>query len=635
LEKQPEFVDLWRIRQSGKIDYCIIKGNTNGALFILTIKQAKINNASYYHLLRLLVFPIMNLNDLTLLRGWIRHMGWVDLDGQLQDEAESARKRIKILRRNLVIKSRFYGKSAWVKLWQSERLHTQAWEQRALNTLTKINGLPEPIPALTDGVDQWFPESLCAALPFRVKSLADVVDLLESFYSGDATLPEPLKPSLKTLTTFFDDNALALGYQLSKKPQTTALPVPLETVTPLEKVLIPVELNGSQGSNRSTETCRITAVHDLDAIKSWLSLKDDNRKTYLAYKKELERLLLWAILERRKAISSLNTDDCRAYFQFLKTLTTSNRQWVTLQPANKCHGKWKPFYFRTKRAEQWQSSESQNLPQPVLSPRSINYAKTVISSCMEWLVKQNYLKHNNFDGIQTIKFAQTMLQTNNRAFTLSQMQKVFAYSEAQIELNTPSFWDNRRTLFILKFAFSTGLRIHELAAANFGDIECLEDESGEHYFLKVVGKHNKIRKTSLPLMFIEELRDYLKLRGLPSYFDFLPHQAPLIPSLRDKSGRKHLSPAGIHKILSTFFGQMLNHLETNDQTDKRLANKLRNASTHWLRHSYGSYLANDRQVPLTYIRDELGHSSLSTTSLYLNTDAKQRQKIVSDAFSGM
>jgi site-specific recombinase XerD len=46
-------------------------------------------------------------------------------------------------------------------------------------------------------------------------------------------------------------------------------------------------------------------------------------------------------------------------------------------------------------------------------------------------------------------------------------------------------------------------------------------------------------------------------------------------------------------------------------------------------------LANDKQVPLTYIRDELGHSNISTTSLYLNTDAKQRQKVVSEAFVGV
>jgi site-specific recombinase XerD len=577
----------------------------------------------------------MNLDDLVLLRGWINHIEWTQLDSQLPEAGASARKKIKDLRRQLAFKARFYGKPEQVELWLGERGHTETWQRRALTALNALNSLADPVPDLDQAVVRWFPEKVCAALPLKAKTLADVVDLLEAIFAGDIPLAETLKPALKTLTGFFDAHALQLGYQLNKKPQSTALPVPLHAVAPMERVLIPIELNGEQGSNRSPEPCRIHANHDLDAINSWLSLKDDNAKTYQAYKKELERLLLWAVLERGKPISSLNTDDCRAYIKFLKTLTTAEQTWVTLEPANKNYGKWKPFYYRARKSGQEQATDSPDLPQRVLSPKSINYAKTVITSCMEWLVKQHYLKHNNFQDIPTIKFAQTKLQTNNRAFTLKQMQLIFAYAQAQIDPASFEYMANRRILFILKFAFSTGLRIHELAAASFGDIECLEDETGEHYFLRVVGKHSKVRKTSLPLVFNKELQDYLKFRGLPTDFDFMPEQAPIIPSLRDKTGRKHLTPAGIHKILAAFFEQMFNHLETDEHADKRLVNKLHQASTHWLRHSYGSYLANDKQVPLTYIRDELGHANISTTSLYLNTDAKQRQKVVSAAFTGV
>jgi hypothetical protein len=74
----------------------------------------------------------------------------------------------------------------------------------------------------------------------------------------------------------------------------------------------------------------------------------------------------------------------------------------------------------------------------------------------------------------------------------------------------------------------------------------------------------------------------------------MPEQSPIIPSLRDKTGRKHLTPAGIHKILAAFFEQMFNHLETDEHADKRLLSKLRQASAHWLRHSYGSYLVESR-----------------------------------------
>jgi integrase len=577
----------------------------------------------------------MNLDDLRLLRGWIRHIDWADLEEQLPETGGTVRKRIKELRRDLTVKARFYGHPEWLKLWTGERLNTPAWERRALHALQELSSLAEPSPALEHKAEWWFPEALCATLPPAVDTLAGLIDLLESCFAGDRALPEPMAPVLKTLTAFFDAHALQLGYQLNKKPQSSILPVPLAQVVPLERVLIPAELNGESGSNRSMEASRIHASHDLDAIKSWLALKNDNAKTYQAYKKELERLLLWAILERGKAISSLNTDDCRAYIQFLKNLSVADQQWVCLEPANKSYGKWKPFYYRGKKGTVTQSSPNSGTPQRVLSAKSINYALTVISSCMTWLVRQNYLKHNNFESIRALRPGQTRLQVDNRAFTLSQIQSIFAYAESRLDANSSAFRTNRRTLFILKFAFSTGLRLHELAAASFGDIECLEDKSSPHYFLKVTGKHSKMRKTSLPQVFIEELRSYLIVRSLPVHFDFLPRAAPLIPSLRDSTGRKHLTPAGLHKILSRFFSEMLEQLEASSDAEQRLACKLRHASAHWLRHSYGSYLANDKQVPLTYIRDELGHASINTTSLYLNSDAKQRQRAVSEAFSGL
>jgi integrase len=579
----------------------------------------------------------MDLGDMTLLRGWINLLGWDELDAQLEDGGEPAKQRVRHLRRQLAAKAQFYGNPEQVGLWLGERSTTDLWQRRCLKALATLNSLPDPVPDLAQGVGQWFGESLCAALPRNVHTLADLIDCLESAFAGDTDLPDQMKPELKTLVRFFDGHAITLGYSLNRKPVSMALPVPLREVAPLERVMVPIALNGEHGSNRSPEPCRIDASHDLDAIHSWLSSKDGNPKTYNAYKKELERLLLWAVLERGKALSSLNTDDCKAYVHFLKTLTTADVQWVTLAPAIKGQGSWKPFTYRTPKTlgGTTEANPEPDKPALVLSPRSVNYAKTVIASCLDWLVKQQYLKHNNFDGIASIKFGQAKSQANNRAFTLKQMQRVFAYAEARVDPGSPAFLLDRRTLYILKLAFSTGLRIHELAAASFGDIECLEDDAGEHYFLRVVGKNSKERKTSLPRVFIEELKDYLKLRGLPSHFDFLPQQAPLIPSLRDKTGRKHLSPAGIHKVLAAFFDQMLDNLENGGNADPRLANKLRKASTHWLRHSYGSYLANDKQVPLTYIRDELGHANISTTSLYLNSDAKQRQKVVSDAFSGV
>ncbi|WP_427501809.1 tyrosine-type recombinase/integrase (plasmid) [Methylomonas sp. MED-D] len=579
----------------------------------------------------------MNLADLILLRGWIAGIPYPALDEQRAESDEPARRRLKTLRRALAIKARFYGQLDFVELWMSPRQATSTWSTRAEHALNTLNRWPDPVPAGDQALRRWLPENVCAALPASVATCADAVQWLAENEAAGSEIPTARKQAQKTLTLFLKQHAERLGYQSRPSMPKLHSLASSQSMAPLEQVLIPIELNGEHGSNRSPDACRIDANHDLAAIHSWLSLKNDNPKTYQAYKKELERLLLWAILERKRALSSLSTDDCRAYIQFLKNLTTADQQWVTQQPANKRHGKWKPFYYRTPKgaAPVLGDSTEPAPPQLVLSAKSINYAKTVINGCMAWLVKQHYLTHNNFDDMPNIKCAQTPLQTANRAFTLTQMQTILAYAQEQIQPGSATETADRRLWFILTFAFYTGLRLHELAAASFGDIETLDDDQGAHYFLRVVGKHSKLRKTSLPSTLIEALQSYLRACGRPSLFERLPAEAPLIPSLRDPTARKHLSPAGLHKTLAAFFDQMYVTLSKDPEADLRLVNKIRKASAHWLRHSYGSYLANDKQVPLAYIRDELGHADISTTSLYLNTDAKQRQKVVSEAFNGL
>jgi integrase/recombinase XerD len=55
------------------------------------------------------------------------------------------------------------------------------------------------------------------------------------------------------------------------------------------------------------------------------------------------------------------------------------------------------------------------------------------------------------------------------------------------------------------------------------------------------------------------------------------------------------------------------------------AAQLERASAHWLRHSAGSHMA-DGNLDLRLIRDNLGHASLTTTSLYLHSDDDQRHR---------
>jgi site-specific recombinase XerD len=58
---------------------------------------------------------------------------------------------------------------------------------------------------------------------------------------------------------------------------------------------------------------------------------------------------------------------------------------------------------------------------------------------------------------------------------------------------------------------------------------------------------------------------------------------------------------------------------------ERATERLRQASAQRLRHTAGSHMM-DRQVDLRYVRDNLGHESISTTSQYLHADDDDRHR---------
>ena len=61
----------------------------------------------------------------------------------------------------------------------------------------------------------------------------------------------------------------------------------------------------------------ITAENDIDAVLTWLREYEDSPHTFASYRKEAERLWLWAVQHQGKALSSLTREDLLAYEAFL------------------------------------------------------------------------------------------------------------------------------------------------------------------------------------------------------------------------------------------------------------------------------------------------------------------------------
>ncbi|MEK6417945.1 MAG: phage integrase family protein, partial [Burkholderia gladioli] len=86
-----------------------------------------------------------------------------------------------------------------------------------------------------------------------------------------------------------------------------------DQLVPIHRLVVPHELAGARGMNRAPAFSYISAAHDLDAVFAYLHRYDGQAATQRAYWRELERFVLWCVLERGRPMSSILVDDCEAY----------------------------------------------------------------------------------------------------------------------------------------------------------------------------------------------------------------------------------------------------------------------------------------------------------------------------------
>jgi hypothetical protein len=143
---------------------------------------------------------------------------------------------------------------------------------------------------------------------------------------------------------------------------------------PLERLLIPEQLDGRHGSNRAIRSgCQLDADNDLQAIQVWLMEYRDSLQTLRNYRKEAERLLLWALLECGKPLSGLTREDFIGYQDFLADPQPRER-WCGPKVSRQSPA-WRPF-------------------QGPLAKTSQRAALLVINSLLNYLVKAGYLAGN-------------------------------------------------------------------------------------------------------------------------------------------------------------------------------------------------------------------------------------------------
>ncbi|MGF6507857.1 tyrosine-type recombinase/integrase [Paraburkholderia sp. 32] len=375
-------------------------------------------------------------------------------------------------------------------------------------------------------------------------------------------------------------------------------------VAPVETLVVPSQLDGSDGWNRADPTHKqISASNDLDALRAWLANFADKKTTLASYRKEAERLLLWALIDARKPLSSLTHEDLLRYRAFLLDPQPA-AQWVSITGSKfaRADSRWRPFNGGLSAASQRQ-------------------AMVILNTMFTWLVSAGYLRGNPIallrnGGRQTkprvTRYLSAALWEDVKAF----VSRLPTETPRQRTIHARSRW--LLTLFYLQ-----GLRISEVATGKMGQFFRRFDSDGnEQWWLETLGKGDKERLVPVSAELVCELSRYREVNGMPA----LPQPGERTPLLVPLSGQKRsLTRSAVHDAIKHVFRGAAESLRTRGSEYADRAAELERASAHWLRHTAGSRMA-DSGVDLRAIRDNLGHVSLNTTSIYLHAEDDERHR---------
>ena len=533
---------------------------------------------------------------------------------------------------------------------------------RQLEALRWLESLVAQSPKAGDSVAAWLNPTLASHLEAAdIFTLAQLVERINGvgrrWHAGIKAMGEGKALRIvEWLREHQDSIELQLGRHVSMARsklyahELNAVVASATAIRPLEKFIVPAELDGTRGLYRRPQAqCMLKATNDYQAILAWLRSKHGltpEQKAHLkarrrqrdtgveqgmdwlqalsntqrAYRKEAERFLLWAITHKGKALSSMSNEDCIEYRDFLVDPQPRSR-WCGDRGRERWSPLWRPF-------------------EGPLSASAQRHAVTILKNLYGFLVDQNYLMGNPWSAVGVPRTAGPKVNAG-RSFSVAQ----WGFIEEQLK-TLPATSANQRLRFGLHLLYATGLRLSEVVAATLDDMlwveypaDASDDQPLQGWMLRVIGKGQKEREVPLPIDVVGELARYLESRGLdPDPEDIGNQGAFLLGKASDAAARapglntgqlldprEGIAATTFYDQIKAFFADRADVLR--GQGDGKGAERFAKASTHWMRHSHASH-AIAGGMPIEIAQQNLGHASLATTTVYVTTESKRRMKAV-------
>lgn len=341
--------------------------------------------------------------------------------------------------------------------------------------------------------------------------------------------------------------------------------------------------------------CQIAAFNDLQAMRIWLALYRVVPRTYLAYRREVERLLLWCSYERGAVLRQLKVEDFARYFTFLKNPPP---YWCASRAARGSVN-WRPFVG-------------------ALTESTFSAALRILNSFLNYLTEAQYLCSNPIKLIRkqkmfAIDLEQAQYRIWERMLEADEWQAVQQSLEAMPEDSTAAIANKMRTQFLFALGYLLGLRIQEMASHSWNAFRKWEG----NWWVFIKGKGGKLRHVPVNDQLLSFVKVYRLSLGKPA----LPSSEEQEPWFVSKRTGKALSTRQLCDLVKAIGREAAKQFE--DQPLK--ARRLRKFSTHWLRHLSASH-QDKADIPLGMIRETLGHSSEAITQIYRHAENERRHQ---------
>ena len=225
-----------------------------------------------------------------------------------------------------------------------------------------------------------------------------------------------------------------------------------------------------------------------------------------------------------------------------------------------------------------------------IANRSINRKVSSLRAFYKFLLKSKQISESPLTKHKALKVGKRV----QVPFTNEEINEVI------LSLSDESDFKSLRDRLIVELFYSTGMRRSELINLKTVDVDFAKQT------VKVLGKRNKERFIPLLKSVQETLQRYFIFRN-----EFATQSDNLL--LTEKG--KKIYGTLVYRIINGYFSTVSSKVKK---------------SPHVIRHSFATHLLNEG-ADLNSVKELLGHSSLASTQVYVNSSLKELKKVYNQA----